>query len=771
MAKGDRRKKEIEEIIRSEEGWEPVGPTPMPNVTELRNWDKRLMETYKPFYAPNCDLCCWCTYGKCDLTGERKGACGINISGQQARQFFMQTLAGLSAHAAHGAHLIEHLMERHGEDFKIDLGQGVTTEAPVIRNVLGMKPRTLSDLKKVMQYVEGELVHLVAATHTGQEGSHIDFNSKAFHAGMLDIVAMEAADIAQIVTYNYPSSIQDTHYVELGWQTVDVTKPTILCVGHNAVTSNSVVDYLMEHGLSSNVEVAGICCTALDTARYSPTARVIGPLSRQRFYVKSGLADVILTDEQCVWVDMPQEAQKVDTALIAVSDKAAYGLDDVTDLDADDIVRMVFDEGQQVLIQDSIKAAEVAVRVAIAKSDSRKKELVLAHQVPELAKDCKNCGLCSQACANLLPVGEAMKAASEGELEPLQKVFERCIGCGKCEQECPQGIPTLRIMQASAGRESYKMMAGRGAIGEVEIREASIPIAFGTNPGIIAVVGCSNFPDEIDDVAWIVNELAKRKYIVMLTGCSAMAAGMHKDADGQTVYEKYPHTFYSGGVMNIGSCVSNSHIVGAAIKVANIFAKVPLRGNFEAVADYILNRVGACGLAWGAYSQKATSIASGCNRWGIPVVLGPHSIKYKRLMVSDKEGTDWTVMDARTKERVDADDHCPEHLITVVESKERSLIEMAKLCIRRNDTAQGRQVKLHNYIDFYKKYMGTLPDDLGNYVRKQTDVPLVYKKEVMPFLKEKGWKPKPFISNPTLLGTYKTKASSDYVGAPQEQRA
>ncbi len=769
MAKSEHKKKQIEKIIRAEDQWEPVGPTPMPDMTELRNWDRRLMETYKPFYAPDSDVCGWCTYGKCDLTGEKKGACGINISGQQARQFFMQTLAGLSAHAAHGAHMIEYLIEKHGEDFKIDLGKGISTEAPVIRNVMGLKPETLGDLQKVMRYVEGELVHLVSATHTGQEGSHIDFNSKAFHAGMLDLLAMEAADLAQIVTYKYPSSVQDTHFVDMGWMSVDITRPTILCIGHNAVTSNSVVDYLLAKDLSEKVEVAGICCTALDLARYTEKAKVIGPLSRQRFYVRSGLADVILTDEQCVWVDMPEEAKKAGTALIAVSDKGAFGLDDVTDLEVDDIIRMVFDEDQQVLIQDPLKAAEVAVRVAIAKSDSRKKEIILPGQVPELAKECKNCGLCSQACANLLPVGEAMKAASEGNLDPLRNTFERCIGCGKCEQECPQDIPILKIMQAAAGQETYRMMAGRGAIGEVEIREASIPIAFGTNPGIIAMVGCSNFPDEIGDIAWIVEELAKRKYIVMLSGCTAMAAGMRKDAEGKTVYEKYPHTFYSGGVMNIGSCVSNAHIIGAAIKVANIFAKVPLRGNFEAVADYILNRVGACGLAWGAYSQKAASIATGCNRWGIPVVMGPHAIKYKRLLVSDKEQTDWSVIDARTKERVEADDHCPEHLITVVESKERALMEMAKLCIRRNDTAQGRQVKLHNYIEFYKKYMGTLPDDLPNFVRKKSDIPLVYKKEVTKFLQEKGWEPKPFISNPTLLGTYKTKASSDYSGLGQEQ--
>ena len=77
------------------------------------------------------------------------------------------------------------------------------------------------------------------------------------------------------------------------------------------------------------------------------------------------------------------------------------------------------------------------------------------------------------------------------------------------------------------------------------------------------------------------------------------------------------------------------------MKVANIFATLPLRGNYEVIADYILNRVGAVGLAWGAYSQKAVSIATGCNRLGIPVVLGPHSAKYRRLFVSKKGEDDW----------------------------------------------------------------------------------------------------------------------------------
>ncbi len=53
---------------------ESAGPTVKPNVTDLREWDMKLLERYAPFYAPFCDMCCLCTYGKCDLSAGKKGA-------------------------------------------------------------------------------------------------------------------------------------------------------------------------------------------------------------------------------------------------------------------------------------------------------------------------------------------------------------------------------------------------------------------------------------------------------------------------------------------------------------------------------------------------------------------------------------------------------------------------------------------------------------------------------------------------------------------------
>jgi acetyl-CoA decarbonylase/synthase complex subunit alpha len=756
MSKGAKKKEEINKIIRAEDNWEPVGPTPMPDMSDLRRWDMRLLKTYKPFYAPFCDLCCLCTYGKCDLTGDKKGACGIDICAQQGRIVLIACLMGCSAHAAHARHLVDYLIEKYGEDYKIDLGGQVAVEAPHIRTVLGLKPETLGDLKKAIEYVERNIVHGVSATHTGQEGSNLDFESKALHIGMLDHVGMEVADIAQIVGFKFPTSVAETPIVELGWGSVDKEKPVACCVGHNAAVATVMIDKLKEMGIYEKVEVTGICCTALDNTRYSDRAKVIGPLSKQLFFLKTGIADLIITDEQCVRCDIPEVAKEVGSYLIATSDKICYGLEDYTHKEVDEIIKAIVEEGKQVLILDVEKAGEVAAKVLPKVAEKRKKKIITKEEAIELAKECRKCGMCSRVCPNLLNVSEAVQDVKEGKIEKMQEVFSKCIGCGKCEQECSRGVQIIKIMQASASWDKYNIRVGRGPIHDVEIRKVGAPIVLGTIPGVIAIVGCSNFPEEIEEIAEIAEEFAKRKYIVVLSGCSAMAAGFKKDKDGKTIYEKYKPDFDAGGVLNVGSCVANSHITGAAMKIANIFAKLPLRANYEVIADYVLNRVGAVGLAWGAYSQKAASIATGCNRLGIPVVVGPHSSKYRRLYLSRKEEDDWTVMDGRKKELVDTKEPSPEHLIIVVESKERAMITMAKLCIRKNDTPQGRQIKLNHYISLYKQYMGTLPDDLQNFVRTDRDIPIIYKKEVTEYLKKVGWEPKPALTLPTLIGTYES---------------
>ncbi|RLG42573.1 MAG: CO dehydrogenase/acetyl-CoA synthase complex subunit epsilon [Thermoproteota archaeon] len=743
---------------RVEEEWEePLGPTPMPSITSLRKWDYKLLSRYKPFYLPFCDLCCLCTFGKCDLTKDKKGACGIKMDAQQSRIVLLACCIGAATHTGHAREIVEFLIERFGRDYPLDLGDQVALEAPNIRLVTGIKPRTIGDLEEVLDYVEEQIAHLLASTHTGQEGNNLDFESKVFHAGMLDHVAMEVADIAQIAAFNFPKGDPEAPLAQLGLGVVDLSKPVILVIGHNVIPSVYIVDYLNETGLKDEVEVCGLCCTAHDITRYSDRAKIIGPISWELRFIRTGVPDVIVVDEQCIRTDVLDEAMKINAPLIAASEKACRGLPDRSNDPVEEIVEdLVSGRQKGVLILDMDKIGEVAAKVAIRLAPKRKKFKALpsVEEIVEEAKKCRNCGFCQKACPNSLPIPEAMARAKEGDLSKLADLYDYCIACGRCESACPSGINIITMMVKSSERriknEIFNVRVGRGPIQDTEIRDVGRSIVLGEIPGIIAFVGCANYADGGHELVEMAEEFLKRKYIVVVSGCAAMTIGMYKNEEGKTLYELYPGNFDAGCLVNVGSCVSNSHISGAAIKIANIFAKRPLRANYMEIADYILNRVGAVGIAWGAMSQKAAAIASGFWRLGVPVIVGPHGAKYRRMLLGRKERKeDWYVYDARTGKKVYVGP-VPEHLFYAAETKEEAMVMAAKLCMRANDTTKGRAIKLTHYIDLYKKFYGKMPDDIHLFVRRLADIPITMKDEILAELKKKGWK-ETEIPDPTLI--------------------
>ncbi|MFB0514924.1 MAG: CO dehydrogenase/acetyl-CoA synthase complex subunit alpha [Candidatus Bathyarchaeia archaeon] len=742
-----------------EETWaEPVGPTPFPSVTELREWDFKLLQKYKPFYLPFCDVCCLCTFGKCDLTGDKRGACGLNMAAQQSRIVLLACCIGAATHIAHARHLVEHLIEKYGSNSPLDVGGlNIEAEAPVTRLVCGIRTKTLKDLEDVLDYCEEQVTTLLAATHTGQEGSNLDFESKVLHAGMVDQVGMEIADIAQISVYGFPKAEPEAPLTDLGFGVADVSKPTILVIGHNVPSSIGIIDCLTDRGLLGKVEVVGICCTAHDITRYSSAAKIIGPISWQLRYIRSGLADLIVVDEQCIRADTLVEAQKIKAPVIASSPQNCLGLKNRTKSPPKEIISDLLEEKVPgVLILDPDEVGEVAIETVMAVAPKRKKFKVIP-KIEEIIKDaqaCTQCNECMRACPNNQPIPDAMKAAAKGDLNPLAEILESCIGCARCDSACPNDF-TLHSFMVKAGEkqlweEKFKMRVGRGAIQDVEIREVGGPIVLGEIPGVVAIVGCSNYPHGGKEVAEIAEEFAKRRFIVVTSGCAAMSIAMVKDEEGKTLYEKYSGAFEAGGIVNVGSCVSNSHIAGAAIKIASIFAKRKLRANYEEIADYIANRLGAVGVAWGAYSQKAASIASGFWRLGVPVIVGPHGSKYRRMLLGRKDkDEDWYVYDARTGDKVYGGP-APEHLFTTAETKEEAMVLIAKFCMRPNDTTKGRAIKLTHYIDLHKRLYGIMPDDIHLFVRNKADVPITMKDEILKILEEKGWKERR-IPDPTLL--------------------
>jgi acetyl-CoA decarbonylase/synthase complex subunit alpha len=409
-----------------------------------------------------------------------------------------------------------------------------------------------------------------------------------------------------------------------------------------------------------------------------------------------------------------------------------------------------------VLILNPEKVGEVAARTAVQVAPNRKKfkSVPNVEDIIAGAKTCKRCNDCRRACPQDSLIMEAVLEAATGNLEPLADLYDTCIGCGRCENACPNDLPLhgyiVKAGEKKLKEEKFKIRAGRGAIQDVEIRNVGSPIVLGEIPGVVAVVGCSNYPHGGKEVIDICQEFANRRYIVVTSGCAAMTAAMYKNEEGKTLYEMYPGSFEAGGIVNVGSCVSNAHIAGAAIKIASIFAKRNLRANYEEIADYIHNRVGAVGLAWGAYSQKAAAIASGFWRLGVPVIVGPHGSKYRRMLLGRKDHEDdWLVYDARTGDRVYVGP-APEHLFYAAESKEEAMVMIAKLCMRPNDTTKGRAIKLTHWIDLHKRLYGTLPDDINLFVRTELDIPITMKDEIHTILKEKKWN-ETRIPDPTLL--------------------
>jgi len=735
----------IGSIVEEEEEWEPAGPTPKPHILDLRYWDMKLLERYEPFYAPMQDFCNLCTMGPCELSHNKRGACGIDLRTHKAKVVVLACLIGASSHASHARHLVEYLIEKLGKDYPIDLGGNIEIEAPITRLVLGIKPKTIGDLEKVLNYVEEELVRVLHSIHTGQEESYLDYESKALHVGMIDHVALEVADIAQIVGFNYPKGEQDTPLVDIGFGVLNTNKPVILVIGHNVLPARNIMDYLIEHGLEDEVEVAGLCCTAIDSSRYNPKAKIVGTISYELRAIRSGIPDVVVTDEQCIRADTVRECSKLGIPVIATSEAAARGLPDKTNENPDVIVeQLVSGKLKGVLIRDPDKVGEIAVKTAIEvrKRKGKKKLFMSDEEVKAEISKCNGCMKCVFACPHYLRIDEAMRMARRGDFSKFREIESTCIACGKCEEVCPEGIRIVDvIMKISLDTKMKgKCRAGRGPIQDVEIRKVGQPIVMGTIPGVIAAIGCPNYPRARDEIGEILEEFLKRRYIVVTSGCHAMNLGTYVK-DGKSLYEKYGGAFDAGCLVNVGSCVSNSHIAGALIKIAAIFGGRNLRGNYAEIADYILNRVGAVGLSWGAYSQKAAAIATGFNRLGVPVVVGPHSTKYRRAYIGKYwKREKWWVYDMKSRKKVYIEP-APDSLLVCAETKEEAIVQLARLCIRPADTHLGRQIKLTHYIELSLKYLGTLPDDWHLYVRTETDLPTKMRDKLLKILEdEHGWK-------------------------------
>ena len=149
-------------------------------------------------------------------------------------------------------------------------------------------------------------------------------------------------------------------------------------------------------------------------------------------------------------------------------------------------------------------------------------------------------------------------------MEAFSTMYEICVGCGRCEQVCPQGINILDLFEYANRQavkdQKFKMRSGRGPAATLRSGPSEHPIVLGTIPGVIALVGCSNYPNGTKEAYDMAKEFVDRGYIVVTSGCMAMDMSLYTDVDGKTIWEQYPGGFDGRNICNTGSCVSNANI-------------------------------------------------------------------------------------------------------------------------------------------------------------------------------------------------------------------
>jgi acetyl-CoA decarbonylase/synthase complex subunit alpha len=676
----------------------------MYGITALRDWDFLLLKRYPPQYFKKEDECSLCTYGPCKIDEKKKGVCGIGLNAHLSRMSLFTAVTGAAGHVSLAETLTTDFIEKFGKDYPLILANGEPAQTPLIRLICGFKPKVLSDLKKATAYLTREITHLLSTMNMGQEGEWIDFESKTLHAGMIDNLALEVSDIAQIVTLKFPSNSPDTplQNSEFRIQNSEFRKPAILCIGHNSLTGTEVMEYIHENNLSDKIEIYGLCCMASDMSRKDHHGmRIVGNQSDQLKFVRSGIADVIILDSQCIRTDILHHAAKMGIAVIATSQECCLGLIDRTGDKAEDIIDdLIQNREAGVLIFDKKKIAQVAAETVL-----------------------------------------------KGASLPLQVISRG----GKRQGNNPLNSPLLRGTEGVVS----KIRVGRGAISDLEIKNIAPPIIMGEIPGIIGLFGCPNYstphsspPYKGGGILEMARALIDRNYIVTSGGCVAIDLAK-SDKDGKFLYEETTGIFDGGGFANLGSCVSASHLLGAAIKIASVMLKRSIDGNYEEIADYIFNRVGVIIIIWGPMSQKAFATATGANRLGIPVIFGSKGERYGRLMKGDMDGS-WEVIDRRSKKTVFAGP-TPAHLLTIADKPSEAAALAAKLCMRPNDTSKGRQIKLKNYIELHKLYSDDMfPEDIHLFIRTAYDIPDEHRNDIRLRLENVNWKPV-YIPDPTIL--------------------
>ncbi len=718
-----------------------------PDVLDLRSWDVLLVSRYSPKIVPGFTLCALCTYGPCDLTKGR-GVCGIDAAGNHVRMLTIAVSLGLSSLINRSRKMYELCKKFLDLNDKVEINPEITITTPNISLITGFTPKCIRDLEILIKYLSYQNSKVQDSLTVFREINPLDLASRMLHLGMLSHIACEIIDTLELLILKKLGISVEPKLSTFKFTNELFEKPTILYIGESSIPLVEISRQiekmnLGKPGITINVIAATCNLVNIDGIMYLGSPQYAIPL------IRLGIPDVILIDDTCINGVVVNEALKSSSIVISLSDSTTYLSSRLSESD-------IYEECDKLIaskfayIDDICEASQLAIITSIRVHGKRIMDIIkhINYDIKSLLEKCDLCGECSKRCPLNLDIVNALEKLKKGDENEIFNIANRCVWCGLCEEVCPQNVKILSILARYFLSSEVRISTRAPPLTDQVIRSIGAPIVLGEIPGVIAFVGCTNIREKLEDICKIVHEFAKRGFIVLVSGCIMHMLGKYRTEEGLSLYEEYGE-LGRGCIINVGPCSALSEISGIAIRVANIFAGRKIQGNYEEIADYILNRVGACGIGWGAATHKILSIAVGFLRLGIPIIVGPQCSKLG-ILLQGEDINKFTGIDMKTGKKVFTGP-APQHLLHLAKTPEECLIMAVKLCIRPGDTSKGRAVKLSHYIDLYKRFYGKLPPDLHLFIRTEADIPITYRDEVLQYLKEIKWKPWEHISTDVTI--------------------
>ncbi|KXB01086.1 hypothetical protein AKJ41_02780 [candidate division MSBL1 archaeon SCGC-AAA259O05] len=673
-------------------------------INQTEPFIQKLLDNYEPVYRFNWPITCeFCGKGPCSLTNEGdRGVCGLNPEAILARDSLSQVTIGMNTHLSSLERMINYSKNC---DFKVRT-EGITT--PITRTLINSSPRNFEKVQEAYQKLLEVGNQISSLLHMGQESNPFEFEKWSLMGGLVDLLSLE---LAELIYNSIQPELNQVKRVSYGPQTVERKKPNVLIIGHLP----PVLEEIVKEGRNDEgIELLGLCCLGHEASRTHSEVKFVGSLNQQVKVVSSGIADVVVVDEQCVMPNLLEAAKQSQTKIICVSPKIRYGLENLTEETVEETIKKILnDELPGAVILNEEKAAKTSIQLAkrihASKCPSSKASL----------DNCTFCGSCEEVCPKnieLTKVLEKVKDESDFEKE-LSNFWNLCIECRRCERVCPQDVRILGGLtevwcETQVGRE---IKSGRGAISDDEIRVQAPSLVLGSIPGTIIFTGCPEFPGGTQEIGELVREFTENNYIVLSAGCSATAL-----AETGTFTES--HRFEPATLINLGSCFSNSHAVGSLIKAAHYQALVDVDDNYPEVADFILNKLSSSCVLWGIVAPKTYAIAHGAMAFGIPVII-PSKPAYKKSIRRRNEKI--RLYDKKWDREVEVE-HTPDHLLYTADDIDDCLLSTVKLCMRPSDTAHSRRKKLEHLLDLKTERLERPSVVIGSLIRTPHEIPKGY---------------------------------------------